>query len=398
MKTVYKSTRILTESGLQDGYLVIEDSSIVSFETEVESMDVVDCGNDRILPGIFDTHNHGSLGYSLMGTGDREEGKKNVLGYLKGIASQGVTSILPTADRSLFGVIADLADDNRHDGAQILGIHSEGPWLNRVGEKGIKTGWPTVDLETAKGMVDDARGWLKLVALAPEIPGIEEIRDYFLSEGITLAYAHSDMNYEEAMKAFDAGITVSTHTGNVMTGLHHRDIGGLGAALLHESVDCEIICDGKHVDLNMLKIYFKVKDYDRFMMISDCTPLSGAPCGRYPLFKDMNVTITPEGFSLSDTGRLMGSTMPVLYGMKNLVEILGIPLETVSKMASLNPCRKYGYGETKGTLTPGKDADFIVIDDTFTVKKTIVNGKVVYDRNLDTDLFNLDFLKKELKP
>ncbi len=390
MTIAYKSTQIVLENSVFDGYLLVEKGKIKAITTHIEHCTVVDCGHDRICPGIFDTHNHGALGYNLLSEGDSDKAKATVLGYLKGIASQGVTSVLPTSDISLFGVIADLSKSP--EGQQIRGIHSEGPWLNRVGEKGIKTGYPKVDLDLAKKMVTEAKGTLKLVALAPEIPGIEVIKDYFLSQGITVAFAHSDCTYDQAMKAFDGGITVSTHTGNVMSGLHHRDIGGLGAALFHKDVDCEVICDGKHINLEMIKLYFSVKPTNRFMMISDCTSLSGASIGRYNLFKDMNVTITPEGFSLSDTGRLMGSTMPVIYGIRNLVEILGIPLSEVCQMASLNPARKYGCGDSKGSLSAGKDADFIIISADYQIKSTYLKGVKIYDCTKDTQLFNPDFL------
>ena len=367
MKTAYKSTQIVLENTLFDGYLIVEDGKITAITTHAENLDVVDFGHDRVLPGIFDTHNHGALGYSLMSSGTPEKDKATLLGYLKGIASQGVTSILPTSDIALFGAIADLS--KTPEGAQIRGIHSEGPWLNRVGEKGIKTGYPEADLNLAKAMVEKAKGTLKLVALAPEIPGIDAIRDYFISQGINVAFAHSDCNHEDAMKAFDSGITVATHTGNVMTGLHHRDIGGLGAALFHPGVDCEVICDGKHISLEMLKLYFRVKPTNRFMMISDCTPLSGAPLG-------------------------MGSTMPVIYGIRNLVEVLRMPLPVVSQMASLNPARKYGCGDTKGSLASGKDADFFIIGHDYQVKATYLQGKRIYDHKTDVHLFNPDFFKE----
>ncbi|NTW96882.1 MAG: amidohydrolase family protein [Erysipelotrichaceae bacterium] len=391
MKIAYKSSQIVLENTTKEGYLVVEDGRIIEIIDHVENCDVVDCGDDRILPGIFDTHNHGALGYSLMSGGDPLQDKKTVLSYLKGIASQGVTSILPTSDIGLFSVIADLSETS--EGQQIQGIHSEGPWLNRVGEKGIKTGYAEVSLDTAKKMVRLAKGKLKLVALAPEIPGISEIKDYFLSQGIHVAFAHSDCNYEESMKAFDSGISVSTHTGNVMTGLHHRDIGGLGAALAHPNVECEVICDGKHISLEMIKLYFKVKPIERFMMISDCTPLSGAPIGRYLMFKDMYATITPEGFCLTDTGRLMGSTMPVLYGIRNLVEVLKMPISTVMQMASLNPARKYGIGDKKGSLAVGKDADFFILSADYKIKETYLKGNKIYDAKKDVSLFNPDFFK-----
>lgn len=388
----FKSSRIVSPKGIINGYLVVDHNKIVDVVEMTDVTNVVHFNDNIILAGIFDTHNHGSFGYSLMGTNSDKE--KEIKGYLKGILAQGVTSVFPTSSIDYFSALAKCAKSVKST-AQIMGIHSEGPWLNRVGEKGIRTGWPEVSLDTAKKMVDDAQGYLRLVALAPEIPGIEPIYQYFLSQGITVAMAHSDQNYEEAMASYDKGISVATHTGNVMTGLHHRDVGGLGASLLHPNVDCEIICDGKHVSLEMIKIFFKIKDYSKFMLISDNTPLSGAPIGQYIVFDDMKITITEDGFSLSDTGRLMGSTKPVIYGMRNLVKELNIPIEIVSKMASFNPAKKYGFLDNKGTLESGKDADFIVINDNFDVLNTYVCGKCVFDIDQDKDLFNPNF-KKEI--
>ena len=391
---IVKSSRIYMEDGVKNGFLVIENgkfSGFVPADASAPDADCLDVGDDRVIPGIFDTHNHGTCGYSLIGEEDGGAGAEEVAGYLKGLASQGVTNIFPTVSPSMIGIVADVAKQ-KPVGATILGIHSEGPWLNRTGEKGIRTPWPAVEIETARKMVSDGQGMLRLVALAPEIPGISPLIDYFLSEGVTLALAHSDCNYEAATAAYQRGISVSTHTGNVMVGMHHRDVGGLGAALLNEDVDCEVICDGMHVCMDMLRIYFKVKDYSRFMMISDCTPFSGAPVGRYKGWDpSMLINVTGEGFVLSDTGRLCGSSQPVLYGIGNLVEKLRIPIETVLRMASLNPCKKYGFDREKGSIAIGKDADFVVIKDDYKARTTYANGRKVYDRKLDGAVFNPGF-------
>lgn len=377
------------EDGLKDGFLFIEDGKIREFSSRTDDDSIIDYGDLRIIPGIFDTHNHGTCGYGLMDHGTKEE----VKGYLKGCASQGITGVFPTAGVSMISVVAQAAGEDIC-GAQILGIHSEGPWLNRTGEKGIRSGWPEVSLDTARQMVSDGKGLLKLVAMAPEIPGIDPLAEYFLSEGITLALAHSDCNYSEASRAYKRGFSVSTHTGNVMTGMHHRDVGGLGAALLNDQVACEVICDGMHICLEMLQIYFRLKSPEHFMMISDCTPFSGAPEGEYKGFEPgMTIRVSKDGFVLTDTGRLMGSSQPVLYGIGNLVEKLGMSMETVWPMFSLNPCRKYGLAEAKGSLKAGKDADFAVISDDYRAVATYAMGRKVYDAS-EGSVFNPDFLKK----
>ena len=174
-----------------------------------------------------------------------------------------------------------------------------------------------------------------------------------------------------------------------MAGIHHRNMGGLGAALLSDDVYNELICDGLHVRNEMIEIIFRVKNdaFNKIMMISDNTHLGGLKPGRYEgAFGPCN--ITEEGFCLTDTGRLAGSAKPVLYGMRNLVKNMHMPLEKVCVMASLNPCRVYGFADRKGSLRIGKDADFAVIDKDFNCLYTYREGRKIYDHTIDTDLFD----------
>jgi len=391
---IYKSKRIICEDKIVDGYLIIENGKILAIEEASKNLkEDIDFGNNRIIPGIFDTHNHGVQGYSLMGSASQDD----IKGYLKGLASQGVTNIFPTCSIDLISKISEMMNEEQ-DGAKIVGIHSEGPWLNRVGEKGTKTGWPAVDINVAKKMIEDGGGNLKLVALAPEIPGIDKIMEVFLDNNVKVAVAHSDMNYAETKKAIDNGITVATHLCNVMTGLHHRDVGVLGACLLDDRVDCELICDGMHVSLEMIQILLNVKDNNRVMMISDCTPMSGAPVGRYKGFgPGMDIiNVDENGFVLSDEGRLCGSSQGVIYGISNLVEKLHMPIEKVVKLSSLNPSRVYGLDSTKGSLTVGKDGDFAVITDDYKVIQTYSEGRKVFDKDIDKNIFNPRFYESNI--
>ena len=146
----------------------------------------------------------------------------------------------------------------------------------------------------------------------------------------------------------------------------------------------------------MLQIIFRVKnDYDKWIMISDNVQVAGAPVGEYRNeTNEHSRFITEEGFCLENTGRLSGSTKPVLYGIGNLVEKLGMPMETVLRMSSLNPCRAYGFDQEKGSIRLGKDADLAVITDDYTCVATYANGRKVYDCKVDTDLFNPEFIDK----
>ena len=385
---IIHAKRIVSEDGVIDGYLKIEDGIIKDIiNSESEKIDAdIDYKDATIIPGIFDTHNHGYLGW------DPSKGKEKVLGFCKAIASVGVTSIFPTVvnEENSFKGIAAAAKENS-DGARIMGIHSEGPYLNRVGEKGVDTGHPDIDLNHIQEMIDESEGLLRLVALAPELEGSKEAIKMLRRNGIRVAFAHSNQTYEEAIESFKDGISVITHTANVMSGIHHRNMGGLGAALLNDDVYNELICDGLHVRNEMIDIIFRVKRnaFDKIMMISDNVHIGGLKPGRYDgVFG--TCTITEEGFSLTDTGRLAGSAKPVLFGMKNLVNNLNIDLKDVCVMASLNPARVYNFSDHKGSISIGKDADIVVIDDEFNCLYTYREGKLVYDHEKDIDLHDPD--------
>ena len=383
------SKNIVTEQGVIDGYLKVEGekiTDIVRRETEECKADY-DYSDYTVIPGIFDTHNHGYLGWN---PGNIEEGKTAVRGYVKALGSVAVTSIFPTVDNeegAFKNVVAVIREDP--EGARILGIHSEGPYLNRVGEKGIDTGHPEIDLDHVQQMIDEGEGYLRLVALAPELDRSKEAIRLLNRNNVRVAFAHSNQTYEEAMESFKNGISVITHTANVMAGIHHRNMGGLGAAILNDDVFNELICDGLHVRNEMIDIILRVKKdaFHKVMMISDNVHMGGLKPGRYNgVFGICN--ITKEGFSLTDTGRLAGSAKPVLFGMKNLVQNLHIPLEKVCVMASLNPAEVYGFADRKGSLRIGKDADFAVIDKDFNCLYTYREGKKIYDYKTEGDLAN----------
>ncbi|MBR5340500.1 MAG: amidohydrolase family protein [Erysipelotrichaceae bacterium] len=382
--------RIISEQGIIDGYLKVEGSKI----TDLVRKDVEELQADRdysgytIIPGIFDTHNHGFMGWDPSRS---EGGTAEIEGYCKALGSAAVTSIFPTVvdEDDSFALIAEVAKENK-DGAAIMGIHSEGPYLNRVGEKGVDTGHPDIDLDRIERAIKNSNGLLKLMALAPELPLSKQAIRLLNKNGVRAAFAHSNQTYEEALESFKDGISVITHTANVMSGLHHRNMGGLGAAILNDDVYNELICDGLHVRNEMIEIIMRVKRdaFNKIMMISDNVHLGGLPAGQYMGPFGGEVTITDEGFCLTDTGRLAGSAKPVLYGMRNLVKNMNIPIETVSKMASLNPSLVYGFADRKGSIRNGKDADFAVIDDDFMCLYTYREGKKIYDHNTDTNLYN----------
>lgn len=398
MKTVYKCHNIYTENGKIDGYIIVKNNKIVDITTQKQKADV-DYGNKIIIPGIFDTHNHASGGYHPYGTNEKERVKYDKM-YLKNLARTGVTSVLVTlfstvADQKSIDVLKTLADKivgKKLDGATAIGINFEGPYLNRVGEKGTRYTPDPVDVKVLQEYLDICHGTLSEVGMAPELPNAEAGTKLLLKNGVKVAMTHTDAKSQDAFKAFDRGVDISTHTCNVMVGIHHRNIGGLGAALMDDRVDCELICDGLHVCNDMLKLIFKLKPHDKIMMISDSSEFENLPKGEYIYGNNEYICVNKEGFVLDRNGSLSGSSKPVIYGMKNIVENCEVTIEDAIKMACYNPCKKFGL-VNKGSLAKDKDADFVVIDKNFKVYYTYNGGRKVYDYKVDTDLNNPDFIK-----
>ena len=389
---IIRSDKIYFEDGIRDGYLVIENGRISDFRESTETIaDSIDYSGYRVIPGLIDTHIHGTHGYGLMAAADSDP-EAAVRGFLKGCAATGLTGVFPTPMPAMCAHIAKVAAE-QPDGARILGIHSEGPYLNRVGENGIKTETPVVDMDLIKQIYKDCAGYLKLMAIAPEVEGSQQAIDYLRERGVVMSFAHSNCNYEEAMQAFENGLSVSTHTANVMSGIHHRNMGGLGACLLNANVYNEVICDGMHIAPVMLELMFRLKPADHWFMISDASETAGAPAGNYR-FMDFKVIVDDQGFCKTDTGRLMGSTKSVLYGVSVLANQLHMPLEQILPMASLNAAKFYGFGDRKGSIALGKDADLVVIDEAYQAVATYLEGRQVYDARKEKDLFNETFTEK----
>ncbi|MEA5018316.1 MAG: amidohydrolase family protein [Erysipelotrichaceae bacterium] len=395
----YKSTRIYTEEGIVDGFLDVKDGKFKSIITGMIDKPYEDFGDKRIIPGVIDTHNHGAIGYRFDECKTQEEIKACLLGE----AAYGVTGIFPTINQiDQLTILADVAD-SEVIGSKILGIHSEGPWGARVGEKGDtkNTYYKPVNLDDAKRMFEDARGWLKLVAIAPEVDKALDAIRYFKSVGVTTSAYHTNANYAQANIGIDNGISVATHLGNVMTGLHHRDVGTMGACILRDEVTCELICDGLLVSLPMLKLIFKMKSHDKIMMISDNGSFLGAPVGHYKGSPSnanndrRTIFVTEDGFVASESGRLSGSSRSVVFHMRNLIDKLDMKLEDLIKMSSLVPAKKYNLKD-RGSIAIKNFADFVVIDDEYEVVTTFVEGRKVFDKETTKININPEFLKSKL--
>ena len=395
-----RSHSICTPDGIVDGWLEY-DKGVITNIVKGADPKAVDLGTAMIIPGIFDTHNHSCNGWSISGATEQQR-VDQTRHYLKALASHAVTSVFPTLfyDQPCQAGLDELATaagfvGQLVDGACSAGVHYEGPFLNRVGEHGQRPAVHPIDLDYVRRCIELGHGRLKLMGHAPELPGSAAMTAMLVENGVTAAFTHTDCTAAQAFEAFDRGITVATHTCNVMVGIHHRDVGGMGACLLDQRVYCELIADGLHVCNDMLKLILRAKPHDHVMLISDSSHFVGLPAGHYA--SDGTVyNIDAQGHVYDANGSLSGSSKPVLYDIGNLVRNVGIDMTDALKMSSLYPARKYGLADRKGALEPGKDADFAIVSPSFDCLQTYVGGVKVFDHATDTDLDNPEILKKKI--
>ena len=388
-----KSNHILTEQGFQAGYLTVEDGKIVSVSSRWQG-GYEDLGDLSVYPGIIDIHNHGFGGWSM--TDPCEE--KDIRGYAKALTTVGITGVLPTAKEAAFEAIASVMDQE-YEGARVLGIHSEGPFWARGGENTVGESWPAPSVKETERLVKLAGGKMAVMALAPEVPGAYEVIRYLHEHKIRVACCHTKAKAQDIYDAHQkAGLDIATHLGNGMQGIHHRDVGALGALLLLDDIRYEVITDLNHICPDMLRIMFRLQPYDKFCLISDSNFIAGLPAGVYMRY-GREMYANEKGLILNSDGRICGSGKWVLHNIGQLVKYVGVPEEEAVKMASINPATYLGIDHIAGSIRPGKKADLAVVDASFTCRRTYVGGELVFDREKTPQeaLFNPEAMKRRVR-
>ena len=388
-----KSNHILTEQGFQAGYLTVEDGKIVSVSSLCQG-GYEDLGDLSVYPGIIDIHNHGFGGWSM--TDPCEE--KDIRGYAKALTTVGITGVLPTAKEAAFEAIASVMDQE-YEGARVLGIHSEGPFWARGGENTVGESWPAPSVKETERLVKLAGGKMAVMALAPEVPGAYEVIRYLHEHKIRVACCHTKAKAQDIYDAHQkAGLDIATHLGNGMQGIHHRDVGALGALLLLDDIRYEVITDLNHICPDMLRIMFRLQPYDKFCLISDSNFIAGLPAGFYMRY-GREMYANEKGLILNSDGRICGSGKWVLHNIGQLVKYVGVPEEEAVKMASINPAAYLGIDHITGSIRPGKKADLAVVDASFTCRRTYVGGELVFDREKTPQeaLFNPEAMKRRVR-
>jgi N-acetylglucosamine-6-phosphate deacetylase len=364
-----------------------------------ENTELIDGGGHYLSPGFIDIHNHGRLGCDVLdgsaasmktiACGQAEHG---VTGFLAGTSSIPWEKSLE-AIRFLAGYCKsedakersqdkakpaedDCEGDEIAEGARCLGIYSEGCFFS-MEKRGahnpscLKTALNEKDLDA---LLEASGAALKVVALSPELPGSTVWIRRLADKGIVVAAAHSNASYKEAMAGIDAGITLATHAFNGMRSLSHQEPGILGAVLDDDRVFCELISDGIHLNPVIISLACKLKGQDKIILISDSVIANGLPDGCYE--REGFTVIIKDGVVRLEDGRLAGSTLSLDKAVRNMVCFAGTSLCNAVRAASLNPAKILGLEKSKGSIAPGKDADLILFDETVTVKKVFIHGRL----------------------
>lgn len=348
--------------------LYVENGILAASEAEVTDKTVIDASGLKVIPGLVDVHSHGAFGHDFCDADP--EGLKIILQYEK---EHGITSYCPTsmtlAKDRLMDIFATATQvEEAPSLARIIGVNMEGPLID-IKKKGAQAGKHICvpDASFFRKCNEASGNKIKLVTLAPNVDKafdfIKEVKDE-----VVISIGHTTANYDCAKKAMDLGVNHVTHLYNAMPPFAHRDPGVVGAAC--DSPDCmvELICDGFHIHPSTIRTTFKMFGDERVVLISDSMMATGMPNGKYEL-GGQEVTMKDRFAALSD-GTLAGSATNLFDCMKKAMEF-GIPESTALFAATRNPAKSIGVYDKVGSLTPGKYADILLINEQYEIKKVL---------------------------
>jgi N-acetylglucosamine-6-phosphate deacetylase len=388
MRTLLTAETLWNGTSLLDHPMVmIEDGKIASITTSAVGelpahARVLDYPGATLAPAFFDVHLHGAAGHDVM------EATPQALSEIgRFLASRGtgsflattVTASLDTTLSSLSGLaklIAQLPGDSE---AQPIGIHLEGPFLSHI-KRGVH---PTEhllapDLALFDRLYEAAEGHIRLMTLAPELPGAVELAAHATSRGVRVSLGHSNANAAQTRAAIVAGAASATHTFNTMRPLDHREPGIVGVVLTTDSLYAELICDGIHTAPEMVSLWSRAKGPDKAILVTDAISATGMPDGEYQLGS------LGDGFSVQVAngkatlaGVLAGSVLTLDRALANFVAFTGAPLDHALRLVTANPAAMTGLDDQAGSLAIGQPANLVAVDPAGKLIDSIRDGQPI---------------------
>ncbi|HEY9166166.1 MAG TPA: N-acetylglucosamine-6-phosphate deacetylase [Candidatus Kryptonia bacterium] len=370
-------------SVIECGTLLVEDGTISEALTEhakfpSAGFEILDCAGRIVMPGFIDLHTHGGRGHDFVDTDDNTCAQLSEYYF-----SHGVTTLLatlsPLSHSLLLPAVQRMAKflESHKTVTNIIGIHLEGPYINRAMTGGNQEKYiEAPNFEEWQKVAAAGKGHIKLMTVAPELPGIDPIIDHAIKNGIAISVGHSKANGDIMARMIERGVTQVTHLFNSMPPLHHREVGILTEALLSDCVDAQLIADGIHVNAKTFRLAVKLKSPDHILVITDSIRATEKGDGKYT--SAGREVVVKEGVVRADDGTLAGSTLVMEDALRFLTTAARINLPDASKMMSLNAARALGIDKETGSITKGKKADIVVVDDRFRVTLTMAAGILRY--------------------
>ena len=373
---IIQSRKVYIDEQLRPAQLEIENGKIKNVLPYGNKPVDADYGENWVLPGLIDIHSHGYNG----GSTDRAT-KEWVREWKEYLPSEGVTAFTPGTsscpESTMFPSMTAMAEvmEENSEGAEILGIYSEGPFMCEQFRGAQDLRYLTIpDRAKVDEYIAACKGHLVYVMLAPEmLPDMDVIR-YLRSLGIAVACGHTGATFEQIKEAREAGAQSFTHTYNGMRGLHHREPGVVGAAMYFDDMYAEMIGDGVHVSFPSMNILAKTKGKDKLISITDAVSQKGLPVGEYPEGNDI-LRVCEDGVCRLSDGTIAGSVNKLNTILAREITKANIPVVTAINSCTCNPANLLGFADRKGYLKVNYDADICVLDDEFNVVQTYVRGK-----------------------
>ena len=376
---IFANARLILPDGIHDGLeLVVENGKIAEIR-EQSAAQSINLGRNYLAPGFIDLHLHGALGRDTMEA--TAEAFQTICDYH---ASGGTTSLLLTTVTAPIVEVVNVLRAVRKAGGsikQIAGVHVEGPFISKARAGAQRAEFirdPDAYLLDQLLALADV---IKIVTLAPELPGVLALIDRLRLHNIIVSGGHSDASDLEARAAFEYGMRQVTHTFNAMSSARRRGIyreaGLLEFALSEPDIVCELIADGYHVAPTLMKMLYRAKGFRGICLVTDATAGAGLPPGK-EFFLSGRPCVVGDGVCLlADRSALAGSASRMIDLVRVMVNEVNIPLHEAVTMASANPARALG-AERKGKFEAGADADFVVLSPDLTVLQTFVAGKRIF--------------------
>ncbi|PLT29017.1 N-acetylglucosamine-6-phosphate deacetylase [Peribacillus deserti] len=372
----------LEEGVLHKGYVLIEDGKIAEAGQDpshirTDGITVVEAETgSKLIPGFIDIHIHGAAGADTMdGTPEAIHTIASVL------PAEGTTSFLATTitqgvkeiEAAVINAGKYRMEKSQPGEAEVLGIHLEGPFIN-PSKKGAQPEKHIIapDIELFKKWQAASGDSIRLVTVAPEQPEGLPFISYLHETGVVASMGHTDASYEQMEAAVKAGARQVTHLFNGMRGLHHREPGVAGAALLMKDLKAEVIADGHHVRPEMIQLAVNAKGSEGIILITDAMRAKCMRAGTYDL-GGQEVTVE-NGQALLEDGTLAGSILKMFDSVKNMMEFTDLELKDVIRLASENPAKQLGVFDRKGSIARGKDADLVLLNPDIQIAATYCRG------------------------